>query len=88
MFGRDKQSRSHGSKLGGWVQNFYGISNASAKGARNLGGSGGGMLFWGNFEFLDSLERYFTYFRKSYHHKKPFLSRLMLLDRKNIFVRR
>ena len=44
-----------------------------------------------NFEFLDSLERYFTYFRtrslkKSYNHKKAFLSRLMLLDRKNIHV--
>ena len=43
-------------KLGGIC---YGISNGSAKDARNLGE--GDMLLRESSEFLDSLERYFTY---------------------------
>ena len=47
-----------------------------------------------NFEFLDSLKCYFTYFRTRFEEKlqpqKAFLSRLMfsnVLDRKNIYVK-
>jgi hypothetical protein len=66
-------------------------ARGNAKGVRILGGSEG-MFPRKNLEFLVSLERYFVYFRKRFEEKlqpkKPFLSRLMLLDRENIFVKR
>jgi hypothetical protein len=47
---------------------LYGISSASAKGTRNLLGSGG-IFPLENFEFLDSLEHYFMYSRTRFERK-------------------
>jgi hypothetical protein len=71
---------------------LYGISSASAKGMRNLLGSGG-IFPLENFEFLDSLERYFMYSRTRFERKVTtpqkaiFKSPDMLLDQKNIYVK-
>ena len=72
-------------------QNFCSISNASTKGAMNLGGPGG-MLPGEIFEFIDSLERYFTYFRTRFEEKlqpqKGIFKSPIMLNRKIICVKR
>ena len=63
---------SHNAKWNLKLSLYIVLACASAKGARKLGDPGAAT--WENFLFLNSLERYFTYFiggglTKSYYHK-------------------